>query len=125
MRRTVSRSALIITLVSALALLLTAACAEAAPAVSQAPQQPAAAAQPAPAAPAPDPERPAAISLAEYTSGGSLSAETAAGAGESDVKYGGIPVMAIRRDPPAGWDRMKTNVFYDLHAMGAPIWGNG
>lgn len=125
MRRTVSRSALIITLVSALALLLTAACAEAAPAVSQAPQQPAAAAQPAPAAPAPDPERPAAISLAEYTSGGSVSSETAAGAGESDVKYGGIPVMAIRRDPPAGWDRMKTNVFYDLHAMGAPIWGNG
>lgn len=51
---------------------------------------------------------------------------TAAGpADEERPKYGGVATFALRRDPPAGFDRIMTNIYFELHQIGAGIWGRG
>jgi peptide/nickel transport system substrate-binding protein len=39
-------------------------------------------------------------------------------------KYGGTAVFAVRRDPPAAWDIMRSTS-YDIRQIGMPIWGSG
>lgn len=141
--------------VMVLLLAVAVACGGGAPAsTAPAPQQPAAPAQPALAAPAAEP-RPAAVpqavqapapapaapairvsplgptratpSLPDRLVGdfGAADPKTVA-LGAGDVpKYGGIATWGVRRDPPAGFDMMHTTLWYDLHQMGAPVWGSG
>lgn len=79
-----------------------------------APKQPQPAAQPAaaPAAPAPAP--------AQKPEPAKAVAPPA-----QEPKYGGTAIFAIGADPPGGWDIMKAGLFYNLHAIGAGMWGSG
>ena len=92
----------------------------AAPTAAQAPQQPAPAAQPVPAAPAADPK---AAPAARTTAPVPKSAAPAAAAAE-EPKFGGIMILANRRDPPARWDPMRTTTI-TLHGIAGSIYGDG
>ncbi len=106
-----------------------------------APAEPAPVAQPSPAAPEAMPEKAAAptgpispIAGPEVVTpsepGQKISSFGKAGArtkmiGGGEPKPGGIATFGVRRDPPAGFDMMMTTIWYDLHQIGAPIWGSG
>ncbi len=46
-------------------------------------------------------------------------------AGAASAKRGGTLTLALRRDPPAAYDRMMTNIWYEITPITSAIYGNG
>jgi peptide/nickel transport system substrate-binding protein len=80
------------------------------------------------AAPAPKPAQPAAQPAAAPAAPAPAQKPEPAKAAvpaAPEPKYGGVALFGIGADPPGGWDIMRAALFYNLHAVGATMWGSG
>ena len=71
-----------------------------------------------------DDPTPTSAPAAQPTATAAPAAEAAPTATPDLSKYGGTAVFAVRKDPPAAWDVMRSTS-YDTRQMGMPLWGSG